>query len=337
MKVSLFLRQWHDGRKPLLRQCTFEAEGVYIGCHLAPYFDKCAPELEALTAMDVYGYMTYKLAGGREDGKAGGLSRVSVAKHLSILRKALNEAVIFGLIDRNPAEAVRLPRGSTITERTVFLDPQDVQRLFNGLAGHPIYPAVVLAFFYGLRRSEVLGLRWDAIDFEHNTIQIFRTVVKNLTVVDAETTKTATSRRTFQLLPEVRALLLDLKSTAPPGSVHLFCHSDGSLWRPDVLTRSFQRQLKRLGFPIMRFHDLRHSTASLLFDRGWSLEDVKNWLGHADIETTSNIYLHYKASRRVLVARDLEGVFQLTKKENVGGNSIPPTYEKRHKTAKKAP
>lgn len=59
----------------------------------------------------------------------------------------------------------------------------------------------------------------------------------------------------------------------------------------------------------MRFHDLRHSTASILFDLGWSLEDVKNWLGHADIETTSNIYLHYQSTRKVLLGESLVGLF----------------------------
>ena len=142
---------------------------------------------------------------------------------------------------------------------------------------------------YGLRRSEVLGLCWDAVDFEKNTLTIRRTVVKNLTVKEYDGTKTDNSRRTFQLLPEIREVLEDLQKTAPPDSKYLFCHADGSFWRPDCLTRSFQRALKQIGLPKMRFHDLRHSTASILFARGWGLEDVKNWLGHADIETTVNI------------------------------------------------
>ena len=102
-----------------------------------------------------------------------------------------------------------------------------------------------------------------------------------------------------------------LKAKSQKGSQYLFCHEDGSVWRPDCLTRTFQRQLARQGLPKMRFHDLRHSTASILFDRGWSLEDVKNWLGHADIETTSNIYLHYGRTRKVLLANNLSGMFDL--------------------------
>ena len=106
-------------------------------------------------------------------------------------------------------------------------------------------------------------------------------------------------------------MLEDLKEKAPEGSQYLFCNEDGSVWRPDSLTKTFQRQLAHLGLPRMRFHDLRHSTASMLFDRGWSLEDVKNWLGHSDIETTSNIYLHYGRQRKVLLANNLSGMLKL--------------------------
>lgn len=75
------------------------------------------------------------------------------------------------------------------------------------------------------------------------------------------------------------------------------------------MTRSFQRALKRHNIPKMRFHDLRHSTASVLFDKGWDLESVKSWLRHADIETTSNIYLHISNGRKRLMAKDMAGTF----------------------------
>lgn len=167
---------------------------------------------------------------------------------------------------------------------------------------------MVLALYYGLRRSEVLGIKWSAVDFDRNTLTICHTVVKNTSIVCKDSTKTEASRAVFQLLPEVREMLLDLKSKAPEDSEYICVWEDGRLMRPDYVTRGFQRVLKRNGLPKMRFHDLRHSTASILFDRGWSLEDVKNWLRHTDIETTSNIYLHYGRGRKILIAHDLSGV-----------------------------
>ena len=310
--TSDYLTQWHEGRRVLLRASTYEAEGVYIARHLIPYFEQIAPLLNDLTPMNIHTYTRYKMGNGRHDGKSGGLSVVSVRKHLSILRQALDDAVLLGCIPNNPAASVRIKkRVAPVTARTVFLTADDAQRLLDGLQGHPIAPAVALALLYGLRRSEVLGLRWDAIDFEANTLTICRTVVKNLTIQESDETKTDGSRRAFGLLPEVRLMLQQVKGGGTAGNGYVFSHPDGTVWRPDSLTRTFQRQLARLNMPKMRFHDLRHSTASILFDRGWSLEDVKNWLGHSDIETTSNIYLHYGKTRKVLLAHDLEGMLKI--------------------------
>lgn len=313
MKVSDYLTEWHESREVLLRRSTYEAEEIYLNRHIIPYFAEVCPMLEDLKPIMIQNYTRAKLKSGRMDGQAGGLSLVSVRKHLAILRHALDEAVTLEYLEHNPAASVKLPKRSkaTVTPRTVFLTAQEAQRLLNGISEHEIYPAVALALLYGLRRSEVLGLRWEAIDFHANTLTINHTVVKNLTVQQTDTTKTESSRRTFELLPEVRMILEKLKAERPRESQYLFCHEDGTVWRPDCLTRTFQRQLARLGLPKMRFHDLRHSTASILFDRGWSLEDVKNWLGHSDIETTSNIYLHYGRTRKVLLANDLAGMFDL--------------------------
>ena len=316
MKISEYLLEWHKSRQSLIRKTTYEGELIYITRHLIPYFSEACPELEDLSPLVIKRYVTYKLSGGRCDAKRGGLSLVSVKKHLAVLRQALDEAVIFGYLLSNPAAPIRLPKNKRpVTDRTVFLNVDEAQKLLDGIVSHPIYPAILIALLYGLRRSEVLGLKWSAVDFERETISVQFTVVKNLSITEADTTKTDGSRRTFQLLPEVKDVLMQLRSVSTPDRDYIFCRSDGRVWRPDTLLKQFQRQLARLGLPKMRFQDLRHSTASLLFDRGWSIEDVKQWLGHADIETTSNIYLHYKASRKVLMAKDLHGLFQVPKKE----------------------
>lgn len=312
MKVTDYLTEWLALQETSLQRSTYEALKVYFTRHLIPYFDTLGTELEELKPMQVQYYAKSKLNGGRLDGKAGGLSLVSVKKHISVLKQALNDAVLFGYIESNPADHVRLPRRKqTVSPRTVFLTAEEAQRLIEALRGSELLPIVLVTLLYGLRRSEVLGLRWEAIDFQRNTLTINHTVVKNLTIEAKDSTKTASSRRSFQLLPEVREVLWSMKQTRRKGSVYLFERADGSPMRPDCVTRSFQRALARAGLPKMRFHDLRHSTASILFDRGWELEDVKNWLGHTDIETTSNIYLHYGRERKVMLAKDLEGVFHL--------------------------
>lgn len=311
MTARDYLEEWLMEQELFLRCSTWEALTIYVRKHLAPYFD--VTEVSDITPAMCQQYARDKLRNGRADGK-GGLSPVSVRKHVSILKRALGDAVLLGLIPTNPAQYVRLPRSDgAVTPRTVFLTPEEARAVIEAFEGHSLYPAVVLALYYGLRRSEILGLRWQAVDFRLDKLTVSHTVVKNLTIQAKDTTKTKASRRAFQLLPEVREMLLELKKRGQK-SEYILHRENGSPLRPDSLTRGFQRVLKRNGFAPMRFHDLRHSTASILFDRGWSVEDVKEWLGHSDIETTSNIYLHYRSQRKTLLAHDLEGMLIAKKK-----------------------
>jgi integrase len=313
MKTTDFFEQWLAIQEPVLARSTYEAYTVYFRKHIEPFFS--ALELEEVKPMDVQQYVMGKLHGGRMDGKCGGLSSVSVKKHLSLLKQSLDAAVIFGYLPQNPCAAVRLPRRKGgISKRAVLLTAEEAQRVIDAFEGHPLHVTVVLALYYGLRRSEVLGLKWSAVDFDRDTLMINHTVVKNLTIEAKDTTKTETSARSFELLPEVKTLLLDHYAARRSDAPYIHTWEDGRIFRPDYVTRAFQRVLAAHDLPRMRFHDLRHSTASILFDMGWGLEDVKNWLGHSDIETTSNIYLHYNRSRKVLLADRLAGTFQIAKR-----------------------
>ena len=92
-------------------------------------------------------------------------------------------------------------------------------------------------------------------------------------------------------------------------SDYIFKWQDGKLYRPDYVTRSFQRVLKKHKLKVIRLHDLRHSTASILYDKGWELKDIQEWLGHGDIETTGNIYTHISLQRKQVSAKSLENTF----------------------------
>jgi integrase len=136
-------------------------------------------------------------------------------------------------------------------------------------------------------------------------------------IIAKDDTKSYCSKRTYELLPEIKALLLQLREQQKDykkrlGSGYhindyIFKNPNGMPYRPDSLTRSFKRALARYGFPQMRYHDLRHSTASILVDKGWDINDIKEWLGHADISTTANIYAHISHRRKVSLAKSLEG------------------------------
>lgn len=307
MRVSQYFTEWLAGKKPDLRKSTYDAYVIYIGCHINPYFDELGKELEELKPIDIKNYVTHKRTDGRKDGKDGGLSKVSVRKHLNIIKQALNEAVCLELLSTNPAAAIRMPKAEEVSKAAKFISQEEAQAVLTALEGHPLHDVVFTTLYYGLRRSEVLGLKWQAIDFEKDTLSICHTVVKGSTIEAVDDTKTASSRRTFPLLPEVKELLLKRKETSE--SEYVFTWDNGTLFRPDYVTRGFQRAIKRKGLEHMRFHDLRHATASIFFDKGWSLADVQHWLGHTDIETTKNIYIAYSRGRKLTLGGTLTGMF----------------------------
>ena len=320
-KMADYLLMWKELRKSEVAETTYDGYHTYIDRHLVPYFKSLNIDIQDITAGHIFDYVNYlSNDGGRKDNKIGGQSATSIRKIISILRQVFEYAVLYGDIKVNPAKQISLPKKKTNKEdRQIFLTVEDAQRMLDAFRYEELGPIVYVTLYYGLRKSEALGLRWQAVDFENNTITINHTVVSNGHIVRKDSTKTYSSNRTFELLPDVKALLLKLKEQQKQyksrlGSGYhendyIFKNANGIPYRPDGLTRSFKRALARHGLPPMRYHDLRHSTASILVDKGWDINDIKEWLGHADISTTANIYAHMSHRKKVSLAKDLEGSF----------------------------
>lgn len=329
MKFSAYMLEWLSFKRHELEVSTYEAYLIYVTKHLIPYFNDI--DLNEIRPIQVQRYIADKLDHGRSDGN-GGLSRVSVRKHLQVIREALDHAVLLELMQKNPAASVKLPRDKHgIKDPKVFLELEEAKQLLSAFEGNRLYPIILVTLLYGFRRSEALGLTWSSIDFDKNVISVSDTIVKNLTIVEKKTTKNDTSRRKFVLFPEVKQELLKLKASQEAyrrfrmiagvpyyESDYVFTWEDGRLYRPDFIYKRFQKDLQKYGLKKMRFHDLRHSTASILFDRGWDIKDVQEWLGHADSSTTADIYVHYGRARKTLVAQDLQGLFSKDS-ENIDG------------------
>lgn len=213
------------------------------------------------------------------------------------------------MINRNPADRVILPRrcksaaGGAYTEEELAL----ILKVFEN---DVIYICIFLAIVYGLRRSEVCGLRWENIDFKKKCIHICHTAIRSGGGVDyVDNTKSMTSNRILPLLKPVEEELLKVKSKQEYFQIMLqeeYCNSGyvctwdkGTPIQPDYLTGHFHEVLQRineednsLNIRILRYHDLRHSAASLLNAKGIPLNNIRAWLGHSDISTTANIYTH---------------------------------------------
>lgn len=317
-KMADYLLMWKDLRKSEVAETTYDGYHTYIDRHLVPYFKELNLNIQDITAGHIFDYVNYlSNDGGRKDNKIGGQSTTSIRKIISILRKVFDYAVLYGDIKINPALQVPMPKkANKKDERQVFLTAEDAQKILDAFRDEEIGPIVYVTLYYGLRKSEALGLRWQAVDFEANTITINHTVVGGSHIVAKDSTKSYCSRRTYELLPDVKDLLLKLKAQQEDykerlgsgyhDNDYIFKNPNGIPYRPDSLTRSFKRALERHGLPEMRYHGLRHSTASILVDKGWDINDIKEWLGHADISTTANIYAHISHRKKVSLAKDID-------------------------------
>lgn len=316
-----YILDWLERKKNKVQLSTWEGYEIYVKKHLIPYFEPMNLTLAEVTPKHIMDYYESRLVCGRNDHKTGGLSVQSIKKHALVMNMVFEEALIAELVMRNPVALVPLPVQEKQEQKGTFLTIDEANKMLEAFRGHDLQPLVFTTLYYGLRRSEVLGLKWDAVDFENNTLKIQHTVVKNRTVVAKDTTKTVTSRRTYPLLPEIKELLLQLREKQKENmrlfgngyeiSDYIFVWADGKQYRPDYLTRAFQRVLKEHGIPKMRFHDIRHSTASILYDKGWGLKDIQEWLGHSNIETTGNIYTHINRIRKENLGRDLSNTFAI--------------------------
>lgn len=282
--------------------------------HVFPYFREKGLLLKDITKESLQAYINLKAKSGKLNGN-GGLAPRSLRLIKNIINQTLQYCVSEGMIPSNPCQFVKLPACERYEAR--FYSKSQIDELLEKVKDEPLYPLIRLTALYGLRRSEALGLCWDCVNFESETITIRRTVSKVSAVVAKDKTKNTSSRRSFPMTPDVKNLLLDLKSRQMSdkkffGKVYHDCDyvfrwPDGRPFSPDYVSDKFPKLLKAAEMPKIRFHELRHSAASNLLNMGFSLKDVQEWLGHSDIKTTANIYGHLDAKRKMSMAKALAG------------------------------
>lgn len=308
MLFADYMEKWLEIVKGSVAVPTFASYTSIVKKSVAPHFREKGITLNNLTAKDIQEFYLCEL---------GRVSASTVIHFHANIHKALKYAVKIDLIDVNPADKVERPKRNHYIGK--FYDADEMNTLFDVAKGTKLEIPILLGAFYGLRRSEVIGLKWDAIDFEQNTITIRHTVTQcdingKLTVVASDTTKTKSSRRTLPLVPFMREKLLVLKEEQEEnrrlcGRSYIKDYMDyvcvneiGDLIKPHYVTDSFPKLLKANGLRRIRFHDLRHSCASLLLANGVPMKQIQEWLGYSDFSTTANIYAHLDYSSKLLSA-----------------------------------
>ena len=238
----------------------------------------------------------------------------TVIHYHAIFGKAFKDAVRKDYLEVNPMLKVDRPKKNSF--RPNFYTKDEVQQLLEVSQDDPLHLCILITAYYGLRRSEVLGLKWSSIDFERKSMTINHKVTEQrvngkYVPVVSDVMKNKTSCRTLPLIPAVEAELLRqkekqqlyrklFKKSYSTEYLDFVCtDQEGKLIRPNFVTEHFDWLLTKYGLKHIRFHDLRHSCASLMVMNGVSMKQVQEWLGHSTFSTTADIYAHldYKSKQ----------------------------------------
>jgi integrase len=304
MLFADFLEEWLETIRPEIKLTTFGGYQMNVQKTIAPYFRAKNILLQELTADHINEFYIDQLKR---------VKAMTIHKFHANISNAIKYAVEKDYIPHTIMDKVKRPKAERYVGK--FLKQSETVELFEAVKGHKLELGVIFGAFYGLRRSEIIGLRWDSINFEANTITIEHTVtIANIDgkklVVAGDTTKTKSSFRTLPLIPAIRTKLLEVrkeqehnrnlcgKSYNRVESSYIYTDALGNRIKPDYLSEQFPKFLEKNGFKRMRFHDLRHSCASLLLANGVPLKHIQEWLGHSDFAITANTYAHLDYSAK---------------------------------------
>ena len=315
-EFTVYMEKWLKGVRATLATATYQSYSDMLRARIIPYFRPQNIPLIDVTPQHIEAFYQKIL----EDK----CTTNTVIHYHAIIRKALQNAVRKDILPRNPADQVDRPKKNVY--HGTFYNEEEMLELFDAVASDPLEVCVKIAAYYGLRRSEVLGLRWHAIDLEHKTISISHKVIEaevdgKFVPVGEDVLKTKSSFRTLPLIPAVEKLLLEekekqemyrrlfKKSYCRDYLDYICVDQCGRLLRPNYVTEHFSWLIQKYGLKKIRFHDLRHTCASLLLSNGISMKQIQIWLGHSTFSTTADIYAHLDFSAQEQSAATMGAMF----------------------------
>ena len=301
--------------KPQIELTTYEGYTRNLKTHIEPYFSPLNLYLADVQLSHLQKFVNEKHKHGKLDG-SGGLKGESIKKFMANISKALDYAVKTGLIQTNPARYVEFPKDKAFVGS--FYTVSEIEKLLEISKRTPLETTILFATLYGLRRGEIMGLRWQDIDFDEGMVSICNTRVRISYEVEKQP-KSKSSLRSFPLMPSVRTHLDALKAEQAANRAlfgngyaindYICKWPDGRALDVSYINGALTKLLRENSMRHIRFHDLRHSTASYLNKLGFSPKEIQVWLGHSDIKTTMNIYTHIDVGMKENMAARIDTLF----------------------------
>ena len=314
--LKLYLPYTRKRKKPI-EDTTYASYEGNIKSPIGPYFREQGIKLKDLDARDIQEFYDIQLQR---------VTANTVIHYHAIIRLALTFARKNGWISENPIDEVDKPEKNHYVGK--FYSADELSKVFKLTKDTNLEVPVLMGGFYGLRRSECVGLRWSAIDLTNNVFYINHTVTTprvngKLKIVAKDRAKTKSSLRALPLDMAVKERLLVIKerqemyrkkfkrSYNKEWLDYVMVDELGGLIMPNYVTSAFKRLLTKNDLRPIRFHNLRHTSASLLLNNGVQLKDIQMWLGHSDFATTANIYAHLDASSKTASLAAIAGVVSI--------------------------
>lgn len=305
-KISEWLDEWLELYLPNIEETTRIGYKTKIKNYIKPALGDIY--LQSLRAEHVQ-----KLV---NDMIARGLSPKNIRDTYNNINAAMKKAVILRMIPFNPCEGVVLPKLKRYKAKVYDLDM--IHHLLDVAKGTDMYLPILLCVTAGLRRGELLALRWDNIDFKNNTLQVRSNMVRGEEDFIIKSPKTEAGVRDIRLGEEVMAVLREerkryledalMKGIGFQNLNFVIRQKDGSPIRPDSMSQKWRRFLEDNRLPSIRFHDLRHSNATALIQAGVNPRVVQQRLGHSDVNITLNTYTHVLPEMDIEAAAKLDSI-----------------------------
>lgn len=318
MLFSDYMLEWLANIKPKVVQSTYIGYEQVVKGSLCPYFKNQKIKLIDLRPRDIQDFINYLYKQN--------LKGSTIAHYTSNMNTALKEAVIAEIIPSNPMDRIESVKKEVYIPE--FYTDDELLDLIEVIKAQNLELPLTLGIIYGLRREEILGLTWNAIDFNNKSITIRKTVgrgkydgVTQFLIKDIP--KNKSSYRTLPMFDFIADLLKKYKEKYKQnekifGNTYVTDYKDficlmdnGELVKPDYVDRTFSRILKANGFRHIRLHDLRHSCATLLLRNGVPLPEIQKWLGHSNIITTQR-YSHLDQNDKSIPANMIETKFNMS-------------------------